>query len=62
MHQAIFLKATDQAAAIIETVGATDLKLMLGCIHVTRAEGDLITRLGVLILNIGHIQFASVPD
>lgn len=57
-----FLKTTDQAAAIIEAVGAPNLKLMFDCYHVGRTEGDLITRLGALLPIIGHIQFASVPD
>lgn len=57
-----FLKTTDQATRIIETVGMPNLKLMFDCYHVGRTEGDLITRLGTLLPIIGHIQFASVPD
>ena len=57
-----FLKTTDQAAAIIDTVGASNLKLMFDCYHVGRTESDLITRLRALLPIIGHIQFASVHD
>lgn len=57
-----FLKTTDQACAIIEEVGAPNLKLMFDCYHVQLVEGDLTHRLEKLLPNIGHIQFASVPD
>lgn len=57
-----FLASTDQARAIIDEVGASNLKLMFDCYHVGRTEGDLITRLADLKPVIGHIQFAAVPD
>ena len=57
-----FLQTTSQAANIIETVGAPNLKLMFDCYHVGRTEGDVITQLQDLLPTIGHIQFASVPD
>ena len=57
-----FLRTTDQARAIIEDVGASNLKLMFDCYHVGRTECDVTTRLRNLLPIIGHIQFASVPD
>jgi hydroxypyruvate isomerase len=57
-----FLTTTGQAAAIIDEVGATNLKLMFDCYHVQLMEGDLSHRLADLRPLIGHIQFASVPD
>lgn len=57
-----FLRTTQQAAEIIDDVGAPNLKLMFDCYHVGRTEGDVITRLWDLLPIIGHIQFASVPD
>jgi hydroxypyruvate isomerase len=57
-----FLQTTDQACAVIADVAAPNLKLMFDCYHVGRTEGDLITRLAALKPDIGHIQFASVPD
>ncbi|MGB7240660.1 MAG: TIM barrel protein [Sulfitobacter sp.] len=57
-----FLANTETACAIIERVGASNLKLMFDCYHVGRTEGDLLTRLKNLGDLIGHIQFASVPD
>ena len=57
-----FLSTTDQAADIISSVDAANLKLMFDCYHVGRTEGDLLTRLKALLPIIGHIQFAAVPD
>ena len=57
-----FLSTTDQTVAIIETVGAANLKLMFDCYHVQLMEGDITNRLTRLQPSIGHIQFASVPD
>ena len=35
---------------------------MFDCYHVQLMEGDLSNRLKTLLPQIGHIQFASVPD
>ncbi|MEM8554205.1 MAG: TIM barrel protein [Pseudomonadota bacterium] len=56
-----FLQTTGQAVAIIEEVGADNLKLMFDCYHVQLMEGDLTNRLRKLQPHIGHIQFAGVP-
>ncbi len=56
-----FLQSTDQAVAIIEEVGASNVKLMFDCYHVQLMEGDLSHRLTRLLPMIGHIQFAGVP-
>lgn len=57
-----FLTTTTQALEIIAAVGAPNLKLMFDCYHVQLMEGDLTHRLENLLPQIGHIQFASVPD
>ena len=57
-----FLSKTDQAAAIIERVGAENLRLMFDCYHVQLMEGDITNKLKTLLPIIGHIQFARVPD
>ena len=57
-----FLTTTAQARAIIEEVGADNLRLMFDCYHVQLMEGDLSHKLDDLAPLIGHIQFASVPD
>jgi hydroxypyruvate isomerase len=57
-----FLQTTAQAVAIITEVGASNLKLMFDCYHMQLMEGDLSHKLDALRDQIGHIQFASVPD
>lgn len=57
-----FLTTTTQAVAIMDAVGAANLKLMFDCYHVQLMEGDLTHRLETLLPRIGHIQVASVPD
>ncbi len=57
-----FLGSTTQAAEIIESIRAPNLRLMFDCYHVGRSEGDVTTRLRNLLPVIGHIQIASVPD
>lgn len=56
-----FLKTTSQARAIIDEVGAANLRIMFDCYHVQMMEGDLSNRLTNLLPLIGHIQFAGVP-
>lgn len=56
-----FLQTSGQAKAIIEEVGADNLKLMFDCYHLQLMEGDISHRLRDLLPIIGHIQFASVP-
>jgi hydroxypyruvate isomerase len=57
-----FLRTTDQAVALIEQVGASNLRLMADCYHIQVTEGDLTRRLRRLAPCIGHVQFASAPD
>jgi len=57
-----FLTTTTQAARLIDSLGAPNLKLMFDCYHVQIMEGDLTRRLERMRPVIGHIQFASVPD
>jgi 2-dehydrotetronate isomerase len=57
-----FLQTTGQAEALIDRLGAPNLRLMFDCYHVQATEGDLTRRLARLLPKIGHIQFASVPD
>lgn len=57
-----FLSTTDQALEIIKAISLPNLKLMFDCYHVQLMEGDLTHRVETLLPNIGHIQFASVPD
>ena len=44
-----FLTLTDQAVALIEEIGAANLKLMFDCYHVQLMEGDLTHRIEKLL-------------
>ncbi|MEM9059606.1 MAG: 2-oxo-tetronate isomerase [Pseudomonadota bacterium] len=57
-----FLSRSDQAMAIIGTVGAANLKLQFDIYHTQIMEGDLTRRLERLLGDIGHIQIAGVPE
>lgn len=57
-----FLQTTGQGEALIDRLGAPNLKLMFDFYHVQATEGDVTRRLARLLPKIGHIQFASVPD
>lgn len=57
-----FLKTADQAAEIIEAVGAANLKLMFDCYHIQIMQGDLTRRLEQFMPITGHIQIAAVPS
>lgn len=57
-----FLSRSDQAMAIINTVGAPNLKLQFDLYHAQIMEGDLTRRMERLAPEIGHIQIAGVPE
>ncbi|WP_282606578.1 hydroxypyruvate isomerase family protein [Pelagibius sp. Alg239-R121] len=57
-----FLNTADQAAEIIEAVGAQNLKLMFDCYHLQIMQGDITRRLEQFMPLIGHIQIAAVPS
>ena len=57
-----FLSRSDQGVAILETVGAPNLKLQFDLYHAQIMEGDLTRRLERILPFIGHIQIAGVPD
>ena len=57
-----FLSTSAQAAAIINELGLSNLKMIFDCYHLQIMEGDLCRRLAYLLPLIGHIQIAAVPD
>jgi hydroxypyruvate isomerase len=57
-----FLSTSAQAAELIATVGAPNLKLMFDCYHLQIMEGNLAHSLTTLLPIIGHVQIASVPS
>ena len=56
------LNSVKQAAEIIDTVGANNVKLMFDCYHIGKMGGDVIGLLKTHLPLIAHIQFANVPD
>lgn len=57
-----FLHHVEQAAAIIEQAGRSNIKIMFDCYHVQITQGDLTTRLRKHLNLIGHVQIAAVPS
>ncbi len=56
------MSLTREAVETIDAVGADNLKLMFDCFHVQIMEGDLLSRLKVLLPYIGHVQVSAVHD
>lgn len=57
-----FLKTVDQAIAIIDEIGSSDIKLMFDFYHIERQQGRSIKVFRDVLDCVGHVQFASVPD
>ncbi|MCK2182875.1 2-oxo-tetronate isomerase [Halomonas getboli] len=57
-----FLSRQDQAVAVIEAVGADNLRLQFDLYHCQIMEGDLIRHLERLLPHLGHVQIAGVPE
>ena len=57
-----FYSTMGEGAALIETVGAPNLKLMFDVYHVGVSEGDILRRLEHHLPRIGHVQIAAVPS
>ncbi len=56
-----FLNRVEQAAAIIEKVGALNLRIQFDFYHVQIVSGDLIRQFEKHLPVIGHLQIAAVP-
>jgi len=57
-----FLSGQAQARAIVERVGADNLKVQFDLYHCQIVEGDLIRTLEAQFAHIGHVQIAGVPQ
>jgi len=57
-----FYSTVGEAAAIIDRVGAANLRIMFDVYHVAIGEGDVLTRLARYLPLIGHVQIAAVPS
>jgi hydroxypyruvate isomerase len=56
------LNTQAQAQAVIEQVGAKNLRVQFDLYHCQIVEGDLIRNLEAQFANIGHVQIAGVPE
>jgi hydroxypyruvate isomerase len=57
-----YLNTTAQSLDLIREVGADNLKIQYDIFHMQIMEGDLAKTIESVLPNIGHIQFADVPD
>lgn len=57
-----FYSTLAEALAVMDRVGAPNLKLMFDTYHVGRTEGDVLTYLARHLPRIGHVQIAGVPS
>jgi len=56
------ISTIDQALATLQSVAHPNLKIMFDCYHIAIMQGDLTRRIKTHLNDIGHIQFAAVPD
>jgi hydroxypyruvate isomerase len=56
-----FLGTTSEACAVIDDVGAANVKLQYDVYHAQRGEGNVIATLRDLLPRIGHVQIADAP-
>ena len=56
-----FLTRTDQALALIDEVGSSNLRVQYDIYHAQRMEGELGNTLSKHLARIGHIQLADNP-
>ncbi|KQT54479.1 isomerase [Aureimonas sp. Leaf454] len=57
-----FHQTVEEAAAILETLGRTEVRIMFDCYHQQIMGGDLLRRFERHRDRIGHVQFAAVPS
>ena len=56
------ISTVDEALATLRAVSRPNLKIMFDCYHIGIMQGDLTRRVEAHLSDIGHIQFAAVPD
>ncbi len=56
------ISTLEEAQTALQDVGAENLKIMFDCYHMQIMGGDLLRRFRAVRDDVGHIQFASVPD
>ncbi|MEP5760328.1 MAG: TIM barrel protein [Litoreibacter sp.] len=56
------MSTAEAALATIQSVGASNIKLMFDCYHLQIMQGDLARLFETNMDKVGHIQIAGVPD
>ena len=56
------LSYQQDALAIIDAIGASNLQVQFDCYHCQITEGDIAMKLRAMFELIGHVQIASVPS
>ncbi|HEY0294087.1 MAG TPA: 2-oxo-tetronate isomerase [Bordetella sp.] len=56
-----FLSYQQDALAVIDAIGAPNLRVQFDCYHCQIMEGDIAMKLRAMFDRIGHVQVASVP-
>jgi hydroxypyruvate isomerase len=57
-----FYSRIAEAAALMDEIGSSAVRIMFDCYHVGMTEGDVIQRLEANLPKVGHIQIAAVPS
>lgn len=57
-----FYHRVGEADTVRQAAGCDNIKLMFDVYHVGVTEGDILTKLSMLLPQIGHIQIAAVPS
>lgn len=56
-----FLNTQAQAHAVVQAVGASNIKVQMDLYHCQIVEGDLASRIRQYLPGVGHMQIAGVP-
>ncbi|MFD0915226.1 hydroxypyruvate isomerase family protein [Pseudahrensia aquimaris] len=56
------LQTVEEAQTVLREVDAANLKIMFDCYHMQIMGGDLLRRFKAAEQDVGHVQFAAVPD
>jgi hydroxypyruvate isomerase len=56
-----FLSRVEHAAAIVEKIGAPNVRIQFDFYHIQIVGGDLIRRFETFLPVVGHVQIAAVP-
>jgi hydroxypyruvate isomerase len=57
-----FFRSADEAVAVIEAVGRSNLRLLFDTYHAAFVEEDVAATLRRVLAHVGHVQIAAHPD